>query len=256
LGVHPSEKNPSVVVAIPARFAATRLPGKPLRLLAGRPMILHVLDRVRAARDVDRVVVLTDDERIAGVVREAGGEVEMTPEDCASGTDRIAWAARSWSARSVINVQGDEPLMGTEAIEALARHLREAEDEMATLAVAAEPGDLENPNAVKVVLDGTGRALYFSRAPIPYPRVAGVAPVYKHLGIYGYRRETLLRFASLPPVDLERAESLEQLRALHHGIPIRVLLTTANSWGVDTAEDAERVERLLHSTATTQGGRA
>ena len=217
-------------------------------------MILHVLDRARAARGVDRVVVLTDDERIASVVRDDGGEAELTPADCASGTDRIAWAARSWSACSVINVQGDEPLMGTEAIESLARHLRETQDEMATIAVVAQAGDLENPNAVKVVIDGSGRALYFSRAPIPYPRLPGVAPVYKHLGIYGYRKETLLRLAALAPVDIERAESLEQLRALHHGISIRVLLTTANSWGVDTVEDAERVEKIL-SLAAIEGGR-
>jgi 3-deoxy-manno-octulosonate cytidylyltransferase (CMP-KDO synthetase) len=249
----------SIVAAIPARYAATRLPGKPLRLLAGKPMVLHVLDRVRAARGVDRVVVLTDDERILRVVEDAGGEAQMTPAECASGTDRIAWAARDWKAGTILNVQGDEPLMGTAAIEALASHLRSSDDEMATLAVAAQPGDLENPNAVKVVLDGAGRALYFSRAPIPYPRNAGASPVWKHLGIYGYRRATLLRLASLAPVALELAESLEQLRALHHGISIRVLATEVNSWGVDTAEDAERVERILlqdfSSTTASHGGR-
>jgi 3-deoxy-manno-octulosonate cytidylyltransferase (CMP-KDO synthetase) len=256
--VHPPDKGASkpdrvalaerrVVAAIPARYAATRLPGKPLHLLAGKPMILHVLDRARGAQEVDRVVVLTDDERIAEVVRGAGGEAEMTPADCASGTDRIAWAARSWDAYGVINIQGDEPLMDSTAVDALARHLRQSDDEMATLAVAAVEEDLGNPNAVKVVLDGEGNALYFSRAPIPYPRAPGLAPTLKHLGIYGYRRDVLLRVAALAPVALERCESLEQLRALYHGIRIRVLVTTTNSWGVDTLEDAERVDRILRS---------
>jgi 3-deoxy-manno-octulosonate cytidylyltransferase (CMP-KDO synthetase) len=251
--VHPSDKMDSIVAAIPARYAATRLPGKPLRLLAGKPMVLHVLDRVRAARGIDRVVVLTDDERIRSVVEAAGGEAQMTPAECASGTDRIAWAAREWSAGTILNIQGDEPLMGTAAIEALAHHLRSSDDEMATLAVAAQDGDLDNPNAVKVVFDGSGRALYFSRAAIPYPRNPGASPVWKHLGIYGYRRATLLRLAGLAPVAIEQSESLEQLRALHHGIAIRVLVTEVNSWGVDTAEDAERVERILmQSSDTTQ----
>ena len=244
--MHPSRNEPAVVAAIPARFGSTRLPGKPLWPLAGRPMIQHVWERVVAAPGLARVVVLTDDERIADVVRSFGGEVEMTPAECASGTDRIAWAARSWDAAAVINVQGDEPLIDPEAVAALAAHLAaHPEEEMATLAAPAEPGDLENPNAVKVVLDLAGYALYFSRSPIPHPRNPGQAAVWKHLGIYGYRTPTLQRLAALAPTDLERSESLEQLRALEHGIRIRVLAARRTSWGVDTREDAERVETIL-----------
>jgi 3-deoxy-manno-octulosonate cytidylyltransferase (CMP-KDO synthetase) len=196
------------------------------------------------------VVVLTDDARVADAVQAFGGEVEHTPAECSSGTDRIAWAARSWRAATILNVQGDEPLMDAAAIEQLAAHMAShPEDEMATLATAAEPGDLENPNAVKVVLDLAGYGLYFSRAPIPFPRLAGAAPVRKHLGIYAYRRATLLRLAALAPTDLERAESLEQLRALEHGVRVRVLTTATNSWGVDTRDDAERVDRLLRQRA-------
>jgi 3-deoxy-manno-octulosonate cytidylyltransferase (CMP-KDO synthetase) len=209
-------------------------------------MIAHVWERVARAEGVGRVVVLTDDERVAAAVRGFGGEVEMTPAACASGTDRIAWAARRWSARAVLNVQGDEPLIDPAAISSLARHLiANPDEEMATLAAPAEDGDLENPNAVKVVLDRSGYALYFSRAPIPYPRNPGQAPVWKHLGIYGYRSDVLQRVAGLAPTALERSESLEQLRALEHGVRIRVLETERTSWGVDTREDAERVEALM-----------
>lgn len=243
--MHPSTAG--VVAAIPARYGSTRLPGKPLWPIAGRPMIEHVWSRVAAASGLARVVVLTDDERIAGVVRAFGGEVEMTPAECASGTDRIAWAARSWpGATAILNVQGDEPLIDPAAISSLAAHFAAAPDEaMATLAAPAEDGDLQNPNAVKVVFDRAGYALYFSRSPIPHPRNPGQAAVWKHLGIYGYRPDTLLRLAALAPTDLERAESLEQLRALEHGIRIRVLPARQTSWGVDTAEDAERVESIL-----------
>jgi len=258
--VHPSESSASahpapgasvsVVAAIPARYASTRLPGKPLWRLAGKPMIQHVVENAGRARGIDRVVVLTDDERVAAAVESFGGEVEMTPAACSSGTDRIAWAARNWQAATILNVQGDEPLMEATAIEQLAAHMAaHPEDEMATLATAAEPGDLENPNAVKVVLDLAGYGLYFSRAAIPFPRLAGAAPVRKHLGIYAYRRTALLRLAALTPTDLERCESLEQLRALQHGLRIRVLMTATNSWGVDTQDDAERVDQLLRGRA-------
>jgi 3-deoxy-manno-octulosonate cytidylyltransferase (CMP-KDO synthetase) len=217
-------------------------------------MIEHVYSRVATARGLDRVVVLTDDERIAEAVQRFGGEWEMTPGDCASGTDRIAWAARHWDASAmtaVINIQGDEPLIDPEGISRIAEHLAaNPGDPVVTLATAAEPGEMENPNAVKVVLARDGSALYFSRSPIPYPRVSpqggGAAPL-KHLGIYGYQREALLRLAGLPPTPLERSESLEQLRALENGIPIRVLVVDRGSPGVDTAEDLERVETILKS---------
>jgi 3-deoxy-manno-octulosonate cytidylyltransferase (CMP-KDO synthetase) len=191
-------------------------------------------------------VVLTDDERIAEAVAAFGGEWEMTPVDCASGTDRIASAARRWREDAVINVQGDEPLIDPEAIAAVAEHLRRVpRDGMVTLAGAASAEDRADPNVVKVVLDRDGYALYFSRAPIPYPRHEGGAATLRHVGIYGYQRETLLALAALPPSPLERTESLEQLRALENGIRLRVLLAGDASPGVDTAEDAERVARLL-----------
>jgi 3-deoxy-manno-octulosonate cytidylyltransferase (CMP-KDO synthetase) len=239
-----------IIGAIPARYASTRLPGKPLLSIAGRPMIEHVYRRVAAARGLDRVVVVTDDPRIAEAVTRFGGEVEMTPAECASGTDRIAHAARAWEARAVVNVQGDEPLVDPEAVSALARHLAEhPEDEVVTLAAPAAPEDAGNPNAVKVVLDRRGYALYFSRSEIPYARLPGGAAPLKHLGIYGYQRQALLRLASLPPTPLEISESLEQLRALENGIRIRVLFARQASPGVDTPEDLARVERLLASRA-------
>jgi len=235
------------VGAIPARYGSTRLPGKPLLPIAGRPMIEHVYTRVARARGLERVVVLTDDERIVRAVEGFGGEVEMTPADCASGTDRIAWAARRWDAASaIINIQGDEPLIDPEEISRIAGHLAaHPEDPVVTLATPAAPEEMGNPNAVKVVLAQDGAALYFSRAPIPYPRQEGGFAPLKHLGIYGYQREALLRLAALPPSPLERSESLEQLRALENGMGIRVLIVDRASIGVDTAEDLERVERIL-----------
>jgi 3-deoxy-manno-octulosonate cytidylyltransferase (CMP-KDO synthetase) len=261
--VHPVEipqRSPTatcrVVAAIPARWGSTRLPGKALLELAGRPMVEHVWRRTTAAAGLERVVVLTDHERVAAVARGFGAEVEMTPAECASGTDRIAWAARSWSCEAVINVQGDEPLIDPEGIARLAAHLAaHPEDAVVTLAAAALPGDRDNPNVVKVVLDRAGRALYFSRAAIPYPRQDGAAPVLRHLGIYGYQREALLALAALAPTPLERSESLEQLRALEHGVPIRVLTGARPSWGVDTAEDAAAAAARLAELSPTGGFR-
>jgi len=212
-------------------------------------MIEHVYTRVAGARGLDRVVVLTDDERIARAVEAFGGEWEMTPADCASGTDRIAWAARGWIARAVINIQGDEPLIDPEAVSRIAEHLAAAPDDpVVTLATPASPEEMENPNAVKVVLTRDSSALYFSRSAIPYPRNEGGFAPLKHLGLYGYQREALMRLAALAPTPLERSESLEQLRALENGIPIRVLVVERGSFGVDTAEDLERVESLLQSS--------
>lgn len=254
--MHPREISPSqqdaavigVVAAIPARYGSSRLPGKVLRPLARRPLIEHVYRRAAAAPGVARTVVLTDDERVAEAVRGFDGEVEMTPGDCVSGTDRIAWAARSWDAAAIVNVQGDEPLIDPELIGALVRHLAEhPDDPMVTAAAPAAAEDIDDPNVVKVVVDARGYALYFSRAPIPYRRNPEGAAPRRHLGIYGYRRDCLLRLAGLAPSPLERSESLEQLRALEHGIPIRVLEAAEASPGVDTIEDLERVEALLGS---------
>jgi 3-deoxy-manno-octulosonate cytidylyltransferase (CMP-KDO synthetase) len=251
---------PEVIAAIPARYGSTRLPGKPLLRLAGRPLIEHVYRRVADARGLARIVVLTDDDRIARAVTDFGGEVELTPAECASGTDRIAHALRGWpGVAAVVNVQGDEPLIDPEAVSAIAAHLAaHPEDPMVTLAAPfsapldgpdASPGlvaELANPNVVKVVVALDGRALYFSRSAIPYARqaAAGAAPL-RHLGIYGYQRAALLALADLPPSPLERSEALEQLRALEHGMSIRVLLAAPGLPGVDTREDLERAERLL-----------
>ena len=240
--------DPAVVGAIPARYASTRLPGKALAPIAGRPMIEHVYRRAREVEGLDRVIVLTDDERIRQAVEAFGGEAQMTPEDCASGTDRIAWAARTWTAAAVVNLQGDEPLVDPAAVRRLAQHLRRfPDDPLVTLAAPATRRELEEPSSVKVVTDRRGYALYFSRAAIPYARTPGVARPLKHIGIYGYQRRALLHMAELEPTPLERTEGLEQLRALENGMPIRVLEVTDSSPGVDTPEDLERVRRLVEA---------
>ncbi len=243
--------------AIPARYASVRLPGKPLRTLAGKPLIEHVYRRCLQAPSLARVVVLTDDERIAEAVARFGGECQMTPADCASGTDRIAHAARDWDAAAVVNIQGDEPLIDPAAVEAVARHLKQHPDEsMVTLAAPASERDFADPNVVKVVRDRRGYALYFSRAGIPYvlrsppsgvTRREGTAERLAHVGIYGYRRDVLLELAALEPTPLERSESLEQLRALENGLRIRVLEVASSEPGVDTPEDLARAEALLAS---------
>jgi 3-deoxy-manno-octulosonate cytidylyltransferase (CMP-KDO synthetase) len=243
-----------IVGAIPARYGSSRLPGKPLLSLVGRPLIEHVYRRAAQAAELDRVVVLTDDSRIFDAVTEFGGDVEMTPVDCASGTDRIAGAAAGWQAAAIVNIQGDEPLIEPQAIDRLARHLRDhPADPMVTLAAPATAADRDDPNVVKVVTDRSGSALYFSRAAIPYRR--GSAPIAdrRHLGIYGYQVRALQELAALPPSSLEQSESLEQLRALENGIRIRVL-DVAQAWqGVDTMEDLEKVQSILESATSTPG---
>src|SRR5688572_17876863 len=201
-----------VIGVIPARYASVRFPGKPLAPLAGRPMVLHVLAAARAARRLDRVLVATDDVRIADAVRGAGGEAILTSADAASGTDRIAEAAAHAPADVYVNLQGDEPLMPPENIDATVDVLlARPEREIASIALPVGAAEAQDPNVVKVSVAADGHALYFSRAPIPFPRSG--APVYrKHLGIYAYRAGTLQRLARLAPTWLERAESLEQLR--------------------------------------------
>ena len=244
-----SESSPAAraIVVIPARFGSSRLPGKPLADIAGRPMIEHVYRRAATARGVTAVVVATDDARIAGVVEGFGGTAVMTRADHASGTDRIAEVAAGLPCDLIVNVQGDEPLIRPLAIEAaLSPFAGAPELQMSTLGGRLDEHDAGNPHVVKAVVDLQGFALYFSRAPIPYRRDAG-APrqsVLRHIGLYVYRRDFLLRLASLPPTPLERSESLEQLRALEHGFRIRVVGTTHESVSVDTPEDLERVRRL------------
>ena len=176
----------------------------------------------------------------------------MTPTECASGPDRIAHAARSWDVDAVVNIQGDEPLIDAEAIDSLAKQLRDSEDAMLTLAAPAGESDLDDPNVVKVVCDLEGRALYFSRSAIPFARNSEGAAVRRHIGVYGYRLDTLIRLSNLEPSPLERRESLEQLRALENGIAIRVL-EVEHAWqGVDTIQDLERVEAQLEQAATSE----
>ncbi len=241
----------NVVGIIPARHASVRFPAKPLAQIAGRPMIARVVDRALAARKLDLVVVATDHEEIARAAEEAGARVVMTDPALPSGTDRIAAAARSIECEWVLNIQGDEPLLPPENIDLLASHLMaHPEVAMGTLrARITRDEDRDNPNVVKVVTDLNGRALYFGRSPLPYLRNPGTS--WKHIGLYGYRRDYLFQFASLPPTPLERTEGLEQLRALENGHPIVVLETSLDSPAVDTPEDARRVEEMIQASTTT-----
>ena len=232
-----------VLCIIPARYASTRLPGKPLRDIAGKPMIVRVYERALQARLVQDVVVATDDERIRTVVEAHGGHAVMTRADHATGTDRLAEAAaRMTDYDLIINVQGDEPLIEPSVIDALVEPFL-ADDRLAMATAKTEITDeeeQENPNNVKVITDKSGNALYFSRARIPYARVPG-AKVYKHIGIYAYRRDFLLAYARMAQTPLELSESLEQLRALENGYRIRVVETDAVFIGVDTEEDLAAV---------------
>lgn len=236
------------VAVIPARYQSSRFPGKPLADICGRPMIEHVYRRVSASHAVDAVVVATDDDRIREAVVSFGGLAWMTRPDHPSGSDRVAEVAAALSCDLVINVQGDEPLLCADALdEAVAPLAADASIPMGTLCRRMEAAELSDPNVVKVVRDQRGFALYFSRAPIPFSRARGAIDpeqARKHIGLYVYRRDFLLRFAQLPPTPLETAESLEQLRALEHGFRIMVAETAHDSVAVDTPEDLERVRRL------------
>ncbi len=235
------------LVVIPARYGSTRLPGKPLALLQGRPVIQHVYEQAARAKDVE-VVVATDDERIMQAVAGFGGKAGMTSVSARSGTDRVAEVARAHQAAVVINVQGDEPLVQPEMVGQLASFLEQhSAVPMASLMTKLQrPADLANPNVVKVVVDQDGFALYFSRSPVPFARSKERAPDYwKHLGIYGYQRHFLLQFPHLEPTPLEQAEQLEQLRALEHGYRIKLLQTAHDTVGVDTPDDLKQVEQLL-----------
>jgi 3-deoxy-manno-octulosonate cytidylyltransferase (CMP-KDO synthetase) len=242
---------PHTVAVIPARFHSTRLPGKPLAEIAGRPMIEHVYRRAAAAPGVDAVIVATDDPRIVTSVESFGGTVRLTSPAHRSGLDRVAELAADLPCDVIVNVQGDEPLIEPAMIaEAIAVLDLDQSVQMSTLRRRIDdPAELTNPNVVKVVVDHEDSALYFSRAPIPFPR-AGGARGFKHVGLYAYRRTFLLMLAALPQSPLELAESLEQLRALEHGFRIRAVETQFDSLGVDTPEDLDRVRRQL-AVATT-----
>ena len=278
--------NKTAVAIIPARFASSRLPGKPLLEIAAKPMICWVVERALAARNVARAIVATDDQRVVDAVKSAGYEAMMTRGDHASGSDRLAEvAAQLDDAEIIVNVQGDEPLIAPVTIERAVDTLiqesfpqrgkgakdeegekgRRGEGEIRAIVTTWEPiesaADVLNPDVVKVVVDENGAAVYFSRAPVPFPRDAVLkhgsieaalandpsllTQFRKHTGLYVYRRSVLLEFASWPQSKLERAEALEQLRALEHGVKIKVIKASVPSIGVDTLEDLERVRAMV-----------
>jgi 3-deoxy-manno-octulosonate cytidylyltransferase (CMP-KDO synthetase) len=242
----------NILGIIPARYGSTRFPGKPLALIAGKPLVQHVVERCQQARALSEVVVATDDTRIWEVAQ-AFCRAEMTSPDHPSGTDRLAEVVRRCSCDAAVNIQGDEPLVDPAVVDAVATAL--GRHEMTTAATPiADAAEYESPNVVKVVVNAAGQALYFSRRTIPYLRDAATRstaeqmaafPFLKHIGIYGYRRETLLRLVGFPESPLERAERLEQLRALENGIAIAVVKVKYDSVGVDVPADLARVELML-----------
>ena len=239
--------NRACAIVIPARYASTRFPGKPLADLCGKPMIEHVIERARAVRGVTRVLVATDDERIHEAAKRAGASAILTRPDHPSGTDRIAEVARELAEDLVINLQGDEPLIDPQAIEKL--HGAMVEDEslsMATLITPlGDPVSFQDSNVVKVVIDRCGFALYFSRSLVPFARHQGHSCVFQHIGVYAYRREFLLRLVTLPQTPLELTEGLEQLRALEWGTRIKTVEVAWHGLAVDTPEQLEEVERRM-----------
>ena len=234
-----------IAIGIPARMGSTRFPGKPLAMLAGKPMIEHVIEKALAA-DLGSVFVATDDGRIAAIARSAGASAFMTRSDHPNGTNRLAEAVRELDCDVVINVQGDEPLIDPEAIRAVVKPFDE--DAYLPMATLAHPlrdhNDLSDANVVKVVCNAKGRAMYFSRAAIPFPRTES-APALQHVGLYAYRKEFLLIYPSLDTCESEQSEQLEQLRVLHHGYDIAVSIGDFHCIGVDTPADLQRAEALI-----------
>jgi 3-deoxy-manno-octulosonate cytidylyltransferase (CMP-KDO synthetase) len=234
---------------IPARWDSTRFPGKPLHPIAGRPLLWHVWDRSRRARELEAVIIATDDMRIAEAAFDWGAEVSLTSRKHESGTDRIGEvAAKLRGVSLLLNIQGDEPLIESRLLNQLVREMRQDPKIQMITAVHpfADPAEAQSPHQVKAVIDRQKRALYFSRSPIPYPRNPRQPLRYfRHQGIYGYRREFLLRFVRWRPSPLEKLEALEQLRALENGVNIHVVVTTSGSPGVDTPGDVAAIERQL-----------
>lgn len=241
---------------IPARYSSTRFPGKLLAPLGGKPLIQCTYENAANSGVFERLVVAADDERIAEAVRSFGGDVVMTSPDCATGTDRLAEVVASHEGYSdydlVVNIQGDEPFVSSEAFGRLVAAL--SHDDTAVMSTVAVPfadaAEVADPHAVKVVLDQRGGALYFSRAAIPYTRNAHTAPFYHHVGIYAFRRDFLLRYATLPATPLQRSEDLEQLKVLEHGYRIAVAVVDGVGLGVDTPEDLQKAETYLQLCKT------
>lgn len=237
-------------VIIPARYASTRFPGKPLVLIQGKPLILHVAGKVSKCKGVDGVFVATDDKRIFDAVKQAGFNVYMTPVNLKSGTDRVAFVADKYLKNFdvFINVQGDEPLIDKKLVENIVdRFKKDRSVEYLTAAYKMKPSDdINNPNTVKVVFDCDMNAIYFSRYPIPYLRDKNAkTDYYKHIGVYGYRRKFVLNFAKTKQTSLENAESLEQLRALENGKKIKIILSSKDLKDVNVPDDIKQVEKLL-----------
>ena len=231
------------LVVIPARYASTRLPGKPLRTIQGKPLIQWVYEKAKSSSAVN-VLVATDDKRIQDACTSFGAESVMTDPDLRSGTDRVYEAIRGREGDLIVNLQGDEPFIETSMIDAVFNILEE-DVPMATLCTPISPEDYTNPNTVKVVLDSNNYALYFSRAPIPYLRGTQQIPLYGHIGIYGFSRAFLSLFVSMEKSLLEEAESLEQLRALENGVRIKVAPVHYTGFGIDTEEDLKKAEERL-----------
>lgn len=237
-----------IIAVIPARYGSSRFPGKPLERLKGRPLLEWVIEGASKSQLLQKVYVATDDERIAALARSLNTEVFMTSSHCATGTDRIFEATRNLHYDVVLNIQGDEPLIGCEYIDPLAQaFLSNPELDMATLAHPLSTEDLENPNAVKVITNIRDEAIYFSRFPIPHSRepASNGAASMKHIGLYGYQKSFLQKFCTSPQALIEKCESLEQLRALYLGARIKVLKVEKPTYGVDTPEDLQKLEALL-----------
>jgi 3-deoxy-manno-octulosonate cytidylyltransferase (CMP-KDO synthetase) len=246
----------NVLAVIPARFASTRLPGKPLASIAGKPMIQHVVERVRRAQLVKSILVATDDERIKRAVEGFGGQAILTRPDHRTGTDRVAEVATHVDADLYVNIQGDEPLIDPGTVDAVVAAMLEDDSvQIATPCSAiTQQNEIMDPNIVKVARDFDGNGLYFSRAPIPWVRDTNTtvaARHWKHIGLYAFRRDTLLEFPTLPPGELEHIEQLEQLRWLENGFRIRVVETDYDAVSVDVPADIERVEKLLRERDST-----
>lgn len=236
-----------IACIIPSRYASTRLPGKPLRMIAGETLVHRVYERAALAKLPDIVIVATDNEKIESEVKSFGGRVMMTSPDHPTGTDRLAEVAASLPDYDiVVNVQGDEPFINPDVIDSLAKMLAERDDlDMTTVAAPLKEDEYDDPSAVKVVVNQKGEALYFSRSLIPYPRNEFSVPPLKHVGIYAYRRDFLLAYAGMKQTPLEKTESLEQLRALEMGYKIGVIRIDSEDIGIDTEEDLKKANRLF-----------
>jgi 3-deoxy-manno-octulosonate cytidylyltransferase (CMP-KDO synthetase) len=235
-----------VIGVIPARYGSTRFPGKPLALINGKPMIQRVYEQVAESRLLDEVVVATDHEKIKETVESFGGNAVMTSTDHETGSDRMAEVTTKVEGDFYVNIQGDEPLIPCELVDALVEAAKEAPDAVVTAKTPIENiDDVSNPNVVKVVTNNQGFALYFSRSVIPFNRANKETTYYKHLGIYGYPKAVINEFVQLPPSNLEEVEVLEQHRLLDNGYPIKVVETSYQVVGVDTPEDIEKVEKIL-----------